>query len=159
MLLLRIFPLPGVSNSPLSQPDGVVLRISFSEFIKSVRRNEIERVVVDENHLSYALQPTSQIFTKGALKDVAFDQKKITFETMRPTDWPTPYETMLANGVHISAVEKKGGVFGTILVRKTIILNFLVDVLTSLSPSCYYFNYFIFYKPNYCRITPLLRCY
>ncbi len=117
MVLLRIFPMPGVSNSPLSQPDGVVLRITFSEFVKSVRRNEIARVVVDGNHLSYALQPTSQIFTKGALKDVAFDQRKITFETTRPTDWPTPYETMLANGVQISAVEKKGGILSTMLVR------------------------------------------
>ena len=118
MLFLRIFPMPGVSNSPLSQPDGVVLRISFSEFVKSVRRNEIARVVVDGNHLSYALQPTAQMFSKGALKDVAFDQRKITFETTRPTDWPTPYEAMLANGVQISAIEKKGGLFGTLLVRK-----------------------------------------
>ena len=116
MLLIRIVPMPGVSNSPLSQPDGVVLRISFSEFVRSVRRNEIARVVVDGNHLSYALQPKSEIFIKGALKDIAFDQRKISFETMRPTDWPTPYETMLANGVQISAVEKKGGLFGTVLV-------------------------------------------
>ncbi|KAL4529341.1 hypothetical protein Ndes2526A_g04135 [Nannochloris sp. 'desiccata'] len=120
--------MPGVSNSPLSQPDGVVLRISFSEFVKSVRRNEITRVVVDGNQLSYALQPKSEIFAKGALKDVAFDQRKISFETVRPTDWPTPYETMLANGVQISAVEKKGGLFGTVL-NYVFIALLLVTVL------------------------------
>lgn len=140
MLLLRIFPMPGASNSPLSQPDGVVLRISFSEFVKSVRRNEIARVVVDGNHLSYALQPKSEIFIKGALKDVAFDQRKISFETMRPTDWPTPYETMLANGVQISAVEKKGGMFGNVLVRNTlnILLSFQIFYLFS---RCFYALY------------------
>lgn len=134
--------MPGVSNSPLSQPDGVVLRISFSEFVKSVRRNEITRVVVDGNQLSYALQPKSEIFAKGALKDVAFDQRKISFETVRPTDWPTPYETMLANGVQISAVEKKGGLFGTVLVGRKehmffpLVPSFLISLFLLLYSIC-----------------------
>lgn len=117
--LMRFLPLPGISNSPLSQPDGVVLRISFSEFIKSVRKNEVSRVVVDGNHLMYALNPSAQMF-KGPLKNLGIDQNKVTFETVRPTDYPTPYDTMITNNVQISALEKKGSLFSTLLVRSMI---------------------------------------
>ena len=113
--LMRFLPMPGVSSSPLSQPDGVVLRISFSEFIRSVRKNEVSRVVVDGTHLMYALNPTASMF-KGPLKNLGIDQNKITFETVRPTDYPTPYDTMITNNVQISALEKRGGLFGTLLV-------------------------------------------
>lgn len=38
----------------------------------------------------------------------SLDRQHITFQTVRPGDYPTPYELMLKQGVQFSAVDRKG---------------------------------------------------
>ena len=45
------------------------------------------------------------------------DRGSITFQTVRPADYPTPYDTMLSNGVQFSALDKRGGRLQGLLVR------------------------------------------
>ncbi len=40
----------------------------------------------------------------------------IKFQTLKPMDYPTPYEAMLANGVQFSALDKRHGAFFSIMV-------------------------------------------
>ena len=78
----------------------------------------------------YALRPTAAVF-KGALKDVPYDHRKISFETVRPSDYPTPYDALIANNVQISAVERKNGIFSNLLTYAFIALV-LITVLNRL---------------------------
>lgn len=119
-LLIRFMPVPSRMHSPVATPEGVVLRVAYSDFLKAVRHNEVSRVVVnsDGGVISYALRQSSEIF-KNAPKGL--DSAKFSFETVRPVDFPMPYETLMSNNVPFSAMEKKGGFFGGILVRKGVV--------------------------------------
>lgn len=110
-LLMRFWPLPG-NQGPLGRADGVKVRIGYSEFLKSVKRNEVSRLVVDGVKLNYVLKPSAEIF-KNAPKEL--DSNSLSFETTRPTDLSTPYDVLLANGVQFSALDRKGSGIGSLL--------------------------------------------
>jgi len=113
LLLMRLFPIPGTQNV-LGNPEAVILRVSFSEFVKNARRNDVARVVVDGNRLTFTLRPSSEVL-KSVPKEV--DRSKFAFETVRPGDYSTPYEKLIENGVQVSAVDRRGGGIGSLFVR------------------------------------------
>ncbi len=45
------------------------------------------------------------------------DQSQITFQAVRPADYPAPYDTMLANNIQFSALDRKAGRLSSIMVR------------------------------------------
>lgn len=56
----------------------------------------------------------------------SLDRQHITFQTVRPGDYPTPYELMLKQGVQFSAVDRKAGRLTTLMVRLCDIVLFWV---------------------------------
>ena len=107
--LMRFWPVPSNQN-PLGRPDAIKVKVAYSEFLKSVKKNEISKLVVDGVRISYILKPSSDIFTSAPEE---LDRNSFSFETTRPTDLPTPYDLLISNGVQFSALDKRGGGFAT----------------------------------------------
>lgn len=94
------------------------------------------------HHLSFQtsrLQPAPQLLlscltvpssppTCPPLAAESLDRQHITFQTVRPGDYPTPYELMLKQGVQFSAVDRKAGRLTTLMVRLCCELDFVVPM-------------------------------
>lgn len=129
-LLMRFWPIPG-TQTPLSRPDGVTVRMGYSQFARSVKRNEISRLAIDGNTLTFQMRPTAD-FLRNLPTEL--EPERITFQTVRPPDLPTPYDTLMVNGVEFSAVDKRsGGLVGNFL-GYTFALVLLIAVLNRMGP-------------------------
>lgn len=69
-------------------------------------------VAIDDRRLTFAVKPGSSL-----LRPAPEGGPTIKFQTLKPMDYPTPYEAMLANGVQFSALDKRHGAFFSIMVR------------------------------------------
>lgn len=125
-LLMRLWPKDGGGGGgaqlPLGMPaDAITLRVGYSHFLRSVKKNEIQRLAVDGTTLSFQMRPSSE-FLRSMPKEL--DPARLTFQTIRPADLQTPYDTLLANGVDFSAVDRRagGGVLGNVLGYGIILL-------------------------------------
>jgi hypothetical protein len=45
------------------------------------------------------------------------DPGQISFQTVRPADYPAPYDTMMANNIQFSALDRKASRLSNIMVR------------------------------------------
>lgn len=137
-LLMRLWPKDGGAQLPLGMPsDAITLRVGYSHFLRSVKKNEIQRLAVDGTTLSFQMRPSSE-FLRSMPKEL--DPTRLTFQTIRPVDLQTPYETLLANGVDFSAVDRRagGGVLGNVLGYGIVIL--LLIALFSRMPAAMRFS-------------------
>jgi hypothetical protein len=110
--LLRLWPMgarPGFGSA-----DSLVLPVAFSEFIKSVKKDDVRSITMEGATISYALRPSSRLLAKPPQ---GVDASRLSFSTTRPADYAVPYELLERNGVPYSAVAKGGGGgLGTVLV-------------------------------------------
>jgi len=115
-LLLRLIPFPGSATQVViaGASETVTLRVSFSEFVKNVKRNDIAGVVIDGDSLTYALRPTSD-YIKAFKVPKELHKAKFAFETVRPSDYQLPYDQLIANNVNVSARDRRGSRFTTLL--------------------------------------------
>ncbi|PSC75856.1 ATP-dependent zinc metalloprotease FTSH 9, chloroplastic [Micractinium conductrix] len=114
-LLLRFWPVPnGHGHAPLGQVEPVTVQVAFSEFVKQIQKNEVKRVVIDSSSstFTFALRPSSPLYK---MLPESLDRNHITFTTIRPADYPTPYEQMLKHNIQFSALDKKAGRLSTLL--------------------------------------------
>ncbi|PRW51101.1 ATP-dependent zinc metalloprotease FTSH chloroplastic isoform A [Chlorella sorokiniana] len=113
IFLLRFWPVPG-GRSPLGGVEPITVQVAFSEFVRQVQKNEVRRVVIDSssNTFTFALRDSSPLYK---MLPESLDRQHLTFQTVRPGDYPTPYELMLKQGVQFSAVDKKAGRLTTLM--------------------------------------------
>ncbi|KAL4429196.1 hypothetical protein ABPG77_010175 [Micractinium sp. CCAP 211/92] len=113
MFLMRFWPVPG-GRSPLGQVEPVTVQVAFSEFVKQVQKNEVQRVVIDSasNSFTFTLRPSSPLYK---MLPESLDRNHMTFTTIRPADYPTPYEAMLKHNIQFSALDKKAGRLSTLM--------------------------------------------
>lgn len=113
MLLMRFWPVPG-GRSPLGQVEPVTVQVAFSEFVKQVQKNEVQRVVIDSasNSFTFSLRPSSPLYK---MLPESLDRNHLTFTTIRPADYPTPYEAMLKHNIQFSALDRKAGRLSTLM--------------------------------------------
>lgn len=86
----------------------------FSEFVVRAKRNQVRAVSIDGNQLTYWLRSNNAIAKElppGA------DRMRLSFQTVRPLDFPTPYDTLVKNNVQFTAVDKRNNRFLNIMVR------------------------------------------
>ncbi|KAI3426962.1 hypothetical protein D9Q98_006906 [Chlorella vulgaris] len=111
--VMRFWPVPS-KLAQLGQMDTLSVQVPFSDFVNQVKKNEVNRVIVDSsaNNLVYSLRPSS-----ATLKKIpkSLDRQKLAFHTTRPSDYPTPYDLLLRNNVQFSAVEKRGSRLTTLM--------------------------------------------
>lgn len=110
-LLTRIWPLGGRMN--FGDSDSVVVQVPFSEFVRRIKHDEIHSVSMDGTHINFALRPTSPLLIN---RPEGSENARISFCTVRPTDYSVPYETLERNAVQFTAVDKRGNRFMTIMV-------------------------------------------
>eukprot|EP00887_Chlorella_sp_A99_P001200 scaffold14.g1200.t1 len=113
LLLTRIW-LPG-RGGLLGLPEPVTVQVAFSEFVKQLRRNEVQRVTVDGSTLAFVPRPRSSLYK---LLPEHLDRGHLSFQTIKPADYPTPYDLMLSNNVQFSAVDKHPLRLSSLLVRR-----------------------------------------
>lgn len=94
-------------------------QVPFSEFVVRAKRNQVRSVSIDGNQLTYWLRSNNAVardLPAGA------DKMRISFQTVRPLDFPTPYETLVKNNVQFTAVDKRNNRFLNIMVRLCVCL-------------------------------------
>lgn len=113
VLLMRFWPVPG-GRGPLGQVEPVTVQVAFSEFVKQVQKNEVQRVVVDSasNAFTFTLRPSSPLYK---MLPESLDRNHLSFQTIRPADYPTPYDAMLKHNIQFSALDKKAGRLSTLM--------------------------------------------
>ncbi|GMH42487.1 hypothetical protein BSKO_10406 [Bryopsis sp. KO-2023] len=109
--LLRLWPVGG--RSGMAESQAVNLNVPFSEFIRRVKSNDVDTVQMDGAEITFSVRPNSRLLT-----DVpeGLDPVRVSYSTVRPGDYPTPYEVLEHHGVRFSAVEKKGNGLITVVV-------------------------------------------
>ena len=84
----------------------VTVRLPFSDFLDSVKRDEVKYLAVEGNSkLRVRLSDQSKIY-KSLGSSASLDKSTIWFETVKPRDYRLPYESMLAKGTRFAVVEK-----------------------------------------------------
>ncbi|KAL4443397.1 hypothetical protein ABPG75_011134 [Micractinium tetrahymenae] len=113
MFLMRFWPVPG-GRSPLGQVEPVTVQVAFSEFVKQVQKNEVQRVVIDSasNSFTFTLRPSSPLYK---MLPESLDRNHLNFTTIRPADYPTPYDAMLKHNIQFSALDRKAGRLSTLM--------------------------------------------
>lgn len=110
--LLRLWPLSGKMGN--SNQQTVSITVPFSDFISKVKSNDVDGVQMDGHDMTFTLRPTSKL-----MKDLpeTKEEVKLTYRTVRPADYPTPYETLEQHNVKFSSSEKRGSLLITVMVR------------------------------------------
>jgi len=115
VFLTRLLPTPG--RVPIEQ-DYLVVQVPFSEFMRRLERDHVQDVEIDGPYHTFSLRPrapTSQNVIKAAGGKTS-KPKRISYMTTRPSDMPTPYETMVRNNVQFGAPDKRGNRFFTVVL-------------------------------------------
>ena len=103
-LLLNLWP---GSKSPVPgyvPPSRyITIKLSFSDYLNNLKKNDIAFMAIDGDHLKYKLKPGSSTYSSigGDL-----DKANIWFDTVKPRDYRVPYESLLANGARFTAIER-----------------------------------------------------
>lgn len=108
----------------MTDAQTVNVNVPFSEFVSRVKSNDVEAVQMDGPDLTFSLRNNSKI-----LKDMpeGGEAVKLTYTTVRPLDYPTPYDTLEQHGVKFTAVEKRGNTLITIMVIIYILIFFKLN--------------------------------
>nr|GMD23817.1 ATP-dependent zinc metalloprotease FTSH 9, chloroplastic [Ipomoea batatas] len=125
MLVMRLLgpgiPLPG--SEPMAPISFV--SVPYSEFLRKVNTNQVQKVEVDEFHIMFKLKNevmsgvvesesgsgSSKLQeSEWSLRSVN-PTKRIVYTTTRPGDIKTPYEKMLENNVEFGSPDKRSGWF------------------------------------------------
>lgn len=96
---LRKSPVPGY----LPPARYVTVKLPFSDFLDSMKKDEIKFLAVDSNKVRVRLKDSAAVY-KSFSPDV--DKKSIWFETMKPKDYRLPYDTLLSKGTRFIVVER-----------------------------------------------------
>ena len=105
-VLLNIWPMQGKSPAPgyIAPGKFVTLKLPFSDFLSTLKKNEIAFMAVDGNHLRYKLKPQSSVFARlGTPTD---NVEQIWFDSVKPRDYRVPYDTLLVNGARFTTLER-----------------------------------------------------
>lgn len=114
--LLRLWPVGG-RGSGMAEAQAVNLQVPFSEFVGRVKTNEVDAVQMDGAEITFTVRSGSKL-----LRDLpeGSESVKVSYSTVRPADYPTPYDVLEGHGVRFSAVEKKGNALITAMVSTLI---------------------------------------
>lgn len=96
---LRKSPVPGY----LPPTRYVTVKLPFSDFLSSMKKDEINFLAVDANRMRVRLKDTAAIYSSFSA-DV--DKKSIWFETVKPKDYRLPYDALLSKGIRFTVVER-----------------------------------------------------
>lgn len=137
MFVMRLLgpgiPLPG------SEPMAPVTFVSvpYSEFLRKVNTNQVQKVEVDEFHIMFKLK--NEVMSgvvesesgsgSSKLQESEWSRsvnptKRIVYTTTRPGDIKTPYEKMLENNVEFGSPDKRSGWFLHSAVVTFLAVNF-----------------------------------
>eukprot|EP00884_Botryococcus_braunii_P002352 jgi/Botrbrau1/12117/Bobra.0186s0035.1 len=108
-LLMRLWPIGG--RSPVGDPSHT-WEVPFSEFIQRIRTNEVSAVAIDDRRFTFTVKKGSDLLQRVPESS----GQSARFSTLKPADYPTPYEQMLTNSVQFSAMDKRHGAFFSIVV-------------------------------------------
>ncbi|GAB2285778.1 ATP-dependent zinc metalloprotease FTSH 9, chloroplastic [Dionaea muscipula] len=132
-------PLPGLEP----RPHTTFVSVPYSEFLRKINGNQVEKVEVDGAHIMFRLKNEGFGSTEGGLgsfssklqeaEDLSLlksmaPTKRIVYTTTRPTDIRTPYEKMLKNSVEFGSPDKRSGGF----LNSALIALFYAAVLAGL---------------------------
>lgn len=115
-LLMRIWPVggrAGLSSSPNKSVESMNVRVPFSEFIRRVRQDEVEAVVLDGPQVGFTPRTTTDLTT---LSNSMEGHVRITYFTQRPIDYVMPYDKLESNGVVFSTLDQRHDKVPTILM-------------------------------------------
>jgi len=103
-ILLNVWPMQK-SPAPGYLPPGryVTIKLPFSDFLKSLKKNEISFIAIEGNHLKCKLKPDASAY--GSFR-VDIDKSAIWFDTVKPRDYRLPYDTLMSNGAMFTTIEK-----------------------------------------------------
>ena len=96
---LRKSPVPGY----LPPARYVTVKLPFSDFLDSMKKDEIKFLAVDGNKVRVKMKDQAAIY-RSFTEDV--DKGSIWFETVRPRDYRLPYDTLMAKGTRFTVIEK-----------------------------------------------------
>lgn len=100
-------------RSPLGQAQPVAVSVPFSEFIQQTDQGHVSAVVMNKRNIKYQLHPDSPVFQHIPKTE---ESVPVAFETLRPTDYDMPYETLKRQGVQFAAVDGHSNRMMTVLV-------------------------------------------
>ena len=109
-LLLRIWPLHG--RSPLGTAQPVTVPVPFSEFVRQTDSQQVSAVSIDRRNIKYQLHPDSPVFEDIPQTD---EPVAVSFQTVRPSDYAMPYETLVKQGVQFAAVDGRNNTMMTVV--------------------------------------------
>ena len=103
-ILLNVWPMQK-SPAPGYLPPGryVTVKLAFSDFLKSLKKNEISFIAIEGNHLKCKLKPDASAY--GSFR-IDIDKSAIWFDTVKPRDYRLPYDTLMSNGAMFTTIEK-----------------------------------------------------
>lgn len=103
-ILLNVWPMQK-SPAPGYLPPGryVTIKLPFSDFLKSLKKNEISFIAIEGNHLKCKLKPDASAY--GSFR-IDIDKSAIWFDTVKPRDYRLPYDTLMSNGAMFTTIEK-----------------------------------------------------
>lgn len=102
---LRKSPVPGY----LPPARYITIKLPFSDFLDSMKKDEIKFLAVDANRMRVKLKDTSGMYASFSPE---VDKKSIWFETIKPRDYRVPYDALLSKGTRFTVVERN--IFGDV---------------------------------------------
>ncbi|KAI8106054.1 hypothetical protein M9435_000604 [Picochlorum sp. BPE23] len=103
-LLLNLWPL---QKSPvpgyLPPSRYVTVKLPFSDFLESLKKEEIRFLAVEGNRLRMRLKDQAGIYASFS-KDM--DKSAVWFETVKPKDYRLPYDSLMTKGTRFTVIEK-----------------------------------------------------
>ena len=96
---LRKSPVPGY----LPPARYITVKLPFSDFLESMKKDEIKFLAIDSNTMRVKLKDTASMYAPFS-PDV--DKKSIWFETVKPRDYRVPYDALLSKGTRFTVVER-----------------------------------------------------
>jgi hypothetical protein len=73
-------------------------------------------VAIDDRRFTFTVKKGSDLLQRVP----ETSGQSTRFSTLKPVDYPTPYEQMLSNSVQFSAMDKRHGAFLSIVVWETL---------------------------------------
>eukprot|EP00240_Pyramimonas_obovata_P002643 CAMPEP_0118928456 /NCGR_PEP_ID=MMETSP1169-20130426/5702_1 /TAXON_ID=36882 /ORGANISM="Pyramimonas obovata, Strain CCMP722" /LENGTH=708 /DNA_ID=CAMNT_0006870431 /DNA_START=628 /DNA_END=2754 /DNA_ORIENTATION=- len=101
MVILRSFSASGAHQGKPVR----VIQVSYSDFIRKVKANEVADVMIDSAHISW--QPHPRLPKGRSATDPPGEEVITELRTVRPADMATPYDQLQANNVNFGAPDRR----------------------------------------------------
>ncbi|QDZ17880.1 ATP-dependent metallopeptidase [Chloropicon primus] len=107
--LFKVVPISGVVDM-----ETIVVNVPYSDFMRRVERDQVKSLEVDGNFHTYRIKDEGAELRRmaanygGKQKVLSLEKiKRINYQTVRPANMQTPYETLLKNDVRFGAPDKR----------------------------------------------------